>query len=65
MVPVPVEKLAYSMREAAQATSYSRSYLYQLIKEGRLKTYRRGSRVFVTAENLKKLIDEDSNQGIV
>jgi len=53
------------MREAAQATSYSRSYLYQLIKEGRLKTYRRGSRVFVTAENLKKLIDEDSNQGIV
>lgn len=58
-----IEKLAYSMRDAAEATSYSRSYLYQLIQEGRLNTYRRGGRVFVTAENLRKLIEEDAKNG--
>jgi len=34
-----------------------------MINEGRLVTYRRGNRVFITAENLKKLIDEDSQNG--
>lgn len=58
-----VEKLAYSIRDAVLATSYSRSYLYQLINEGRLRTYRRGGRVFITAENLKRLIDEDAKNG--
>ena len=51
------------MKGAALATSYSRTYLYQLINEGRLRTYRRGGRVFVTVENHKKLIDEDSRNG--
>ena len=60
-----LEKISYSMKAASAATSYSRSYLYQLKKEGRLKTYRRGGRIFITAENLKKLIDEDSQNGLV
>jgi hypothetical protein len=59
-----VEKLAYSIREAIIATSYSRGHLYQMINEGRLVTYRRGNRVFITAENLKRLIDEDSQNGV-
>ncbi|MES9844142.1 MAG: helix-turn-helix domain-containing protein [Candidatus Sedimenticola sp. 6PFRAG5] len=59
------EKFAYSISAAVDATSYSRSYLYQLIKKGRLQTYRRGGRVFITAENLKKLIEEDANNGAI
>ncbi|MES9956974.1 MAG: helix-turn-helix domain-containing protein [Sedimenticola sp.] len=57
------EKLAYSIKAACAATSYSRSYLYRLIKNGELRTYRRGGRVFIHAEELKRLIDEDAGKG--
>lgn len=60
-----IEKLSYSLKDAAFATSYSRTHLYQLIHEGRLLTYRRGGRVFVTSENLRKLIEEDAIRGSV
>ena len=59
------EKLAYSISAAIEATSYSRSYLYKLIKNGRLQTYHRGGRVFITAENLKKLIEEDAKNDAI
>ena len=59
------EKLAYSLKDAAVATSYSRTHLYGLIKKGRLITYRRGGRVFITADNLMKLIEEDAIRGSV
>ena len=60
-----IEKLSYSLQEASKATCYSRTYLYTMINEGRLLTYRRGGRVFVTAVNLKKLIEEDARRGSV
>lgn len=63
VVTMQIEKLSYSIQAACAATSYSRSYLYRVIKEGRLKTYRRGGRVFIKAANLKKLVDEDSRNG--
>ncbi|MET0014367.1 MAG: helix-turn-helix domain-containing protein [Sedimenticola sp.] len=58
-----IEKLAYSIKAAAEATSYSRSYIYELIKIGRLKTYQRGGRRFITADELKRLIEEDAING--
>ncbi|MCM8854657.1 MAG: helix-turn-helix domain-containing protein [Candidatus Thiodiazotropha sp.] len=58
-----IEKLSYSIPDAATATSYSRSFLYRLIKEGRLSTYKRGGRIFILAENLKNMIEEDAKNG--
>lgn len=58
-----IVKLAYSMKEAAFATSYSRTYLYSLINEGRLKSYKRKGRTFIKAKYLEQLIDEDARNG--
>ncbi len=57
------EKLAYSIKAAVEATSYSRSHLYQLISQGELKIYRRGGRVFIAGDELRRLILEDSQKG--
>ena len=45
-------KLAYGIADAVQATSVGRSFLYEEIKAGRLKTFKVGTRTLITAENL-------------
>ena len=42
---IPLQKLAFSIAEAATSTALSRSLLYELIREGELKSFRvRGRR---------------------
>ena len=56
-------QLAYTIDKAIEATCYSRTHIYELIREGRLATYRVGKRVYITADNLKKVIEEDAKNG--
>ncbi len=46
-------KLCYSYKEAAEATSMSRTALWRLARDGRLEVVHVGSRAFITAESLK------------
>ena len=50
-------RLAYSIKEAAHATSLSRGTLYAHIKSGRLKANRIGGRTLITAESLYALVN--------
>jgi excisionase family DNA binding protein len=49
-------KLAYSIREACEATSLSRTTVYAHIASGRLRAVRVGGRTIIPAENLFRLI---------
>ena len=56
----PVEpnppKIAYSIREACQASSLGRTTLYAHIAAGRLRAVRIGGRTVIPAESLHALI---------
>lgn len=52
-------KLAYSIREACEATSLSRTTVYAHISSGRLKAIRVGGRTLIPSESLIKLINEE------
>lgn len=49
--------LAYSVSEACKVSSFGRTYLYQLIKEGRLEVRKFGKRTLITARSLRALIE--------
>lgn len=49
-------KIAYSIREAAQASSLSRSTIYNHIAAGRLATRKIGGRTIIPADALHALI---------
>lgn len=51
-----VPKLAYSIREACQASSLGRTTLYALIAAKRLPVIRVGGRTLVSADALQKLL---------
>lgn len=53
-------KLAYSIREAVQATSLARSTIYNHISKGRLKAIRIGGRTIIPAEALHALISGEA-----
>lgn len=53
-------KLAYSVREAAAATSISKTTLYTLIGRGKLTTRRVGGRTIIPAESLERLIQGEA-----
>jgi hypothetical protein len=49
----PVQKLAYSMKEARQALGFgSQATLYEQINSGRLRTYKVGGRRYCTHDAL-------------
>jgi excisionase family DNA binding protein len=50
------EKLAYSVREACQATSLGRTTIFAHIAAKRLKAVRIGGRTVIPAESLHALI---------
>lgn len=52
----PIEKLAYSIKEACAATSLGRTTIYDHIAAGRLKVVRVGGRTLIPVENLRALI---------
>ena len=54
-------KLAYSIREACEATSLGKITIYSLIAESRLKVVRVGGRTVIPAEILRALLTGDSD----
>lgn len=57
-------KIAYSIKEACQATSLSRATIYRQIAAGRLTARRIAGRTVLTAESLHALIaDAPSSRG--
>ena len=56
-----VEKLAYRVSEAVQATGIGRSMLYVMIKQGRLRTVKVGSVTLIPASELLALVDLPAN----
>lgn len=49
-------KIAYSIREACQATSLSRTKIFEYIAEGRLAVARVGGRTLIPADALRAFI---------
>jgi excisionase family DNA binding protein len=49
-------KLGYSIREACQTTSLSRSTIYNHIAAGRLRAVRVGGRTIIPADSLHAMI---------
>lgn len=52
----PVERLAYSPREVAEALGLADSTVRQMIADGRLDHARVGHRVLVSAETLRRVL---------
>ncbi|WP_432169720.1 helix-turn-helix domain-containing protein [Streptomyces sp. 1222.5] len=51
-------KISYTITEAVEASSFSRSRLYEHIRSGRLKSFKDGGRRHITAESLHQLVRE-------
>jgi len=52
-----MERLAYSINEAAKALSLGRTSIYSLISEGRLETFKIGRRTLIKACSVHRLIN--------
>lgn len=55
-----LQPLAYSVKEACKVTSLGKTYLYLLIKEGRLEVRKIGNRTIIPAASLHALIEGDA-----
>jgi excisionase family DNA binding protein len=55
-----IHKLAYSIREACEASSLGKTTLYALIGAGKLQSVRIGGRTVIPAESLNALIRGES-----
>lgn len=67
MPPIPAEQLpshgateplAYRIRDASRVSGLSKSYLYELAAEGRIKLSKIGGRTLIARTELLRLIDE-------
>ncbi len=54
------QKLAYSIKEAAQASSLGKSTIYNHIAAGKLETRRVGGRTIIPAASLLKLLQGEA-----
>ncbi|MER8570642.1 helix-turn-helix domain-containing protein [Mesorhizobium sp. M1338] len=54
------KKLAYTLREASEATGLSRAKFYSLFKEGKLQRSKAGGRTLVLATELERYLREVS-----
>lgn len=52
-----MNKLAYSINETARLMSMGRTSIYAMIADGRLETFKVGSRRLVKAESIRRLVD--------
>lgn len=55
---VTVTKLSYTIAEAVEASSFSRSRLFEHIRSGRLESFMDGGRRHIPADALHKLIND-------
>jgi hypothetical protein len=51
-------KISYTVPEALAAIGIGRTNFYKLAREGRIDLKKVGGRTLVTAESLKRLVDE-------
>jgi excisionase family DNA binding protein len=49
----PAERFAYSIRDVTKVTGLGRSYIYEEIKEGRLRIRKAGRRSLIFPDDLK------------
>lgn len=54
-------KLAFSIQEAAIEISLSPAFIRKLIREGKLKVAKCGSRVLIRADELDRYLNENTN----
>jgi excisionase family DNA binding protein len=59
IVSVPVERLAYSPTEAAQALGVCRQTIYRLLEAEQLRSFKVGSRRVIPASDLLQLVGGD------
>lgn len=59
----PIQKLAYTVEEAAEALSLGRTNTFALIKEGRLQVVRIGKRVLVPVFELQAFLQREASKG--
>jgi len=52
--------LAYSINDACKVLGIGRTYLYQLISEGRVRACKLGKRTLIPAASLNGLVEEPS-----
>ena len=52
-----MEKLAYSINEAARTLSLGRTSIYSMIADGRLEAFKLGRRTLIKAESIRRLVD--------
>ena len=57
-------KLAYSIREACEASSLGKTTIYSLIAASRLRAVRVGGRTVIPAESLRALLTGDSDDRV-
>jgi excisionase family DNA binding protein len=55
--PTNIPKIAYSIKEAMQASSLGRTTIYSHISAGRLRAVRVGGRRVIPADSLRALIE--------
>lgn len=55
-----LQKLAFSIREACEASSLCKTTLYTHINSGRLKAIRIGGRTLIPAESLHTLLNGEA-----
>ena len=55
-----MERLAYSVKEAAELLGIGRTHAYALAKSGDLPTVKLGGRVVVPAEALRRMFGNES-----
>lgn len=55
-----MERIAVSIEEARYAIGIGRTKIYELIKEGRLKTFKLGRRTLIKVESIRSLIADAS-----
>jgi excisionase family DNA binding protein len=58
-----MEKLAYSVHEACEATSLKRTSIYAHIAAGRLRAVRIGGRTLIPADSLRTLLNGGVGRG--
>lgn len=61
MSAVPIERLAYSVSEAAQAICVSPSMIRKLIREEKLQASRIGDRILISPAALEDLLEENAH----
>ncbi|SEF41020.1 DNA binding domain-containing protein, excisionase family [Methylobacterium sp. 190mf] len=52
----PPMKLAYSVNEACQALSLSRTTVYEMIADKRLRSFKVGVKTLIPADSLQRLV---------